>query len=447
MKNNRLGFILLWATQLGISTYAYAGPGLLFNTSSLAEHFTVNTVIPKHPLPYPHAGIQVLSGGHELSDPYTECLSYDRKTRMCIFAASNTVPKTFTITGLKGEVEIKLCLDGQAQLSCQRYFHHATTDFPRQIAYVVPSSQAIPNLRAAPQGYVVTCPVLNDGATLGSNCKRNFDPTFNSPQAITFNAAGTVAFIPNFGNASISSCPIADRTKGLLGACSNISTSIPVGGSSNHSILGAVGVTASSVFVASFDNNSVLSCPIENVATGALGSCSPTISGAPLFGPNAITVHPTLSFAYVVNSTGGTVSKCTIAEGALSVCADSGAYSLTNPLSIDFNADSTLAYIANGDPNNVSTITSCAADVTTGNLFGCSVLPQTFAFGSGATGAVTNIFMRSSHNFGYIPNSDIDNIAICGPTGAGVFSSCTQVGSASAPYYFITPTGVAILDL
>jgi hypothetical protein len=453
MKQKLSSIMLLFAAQLGLSTYTYAGPGLFFNTSSLNERFTVNTLVPKHPEPYPQAGIQVLSSLHELSDPYTECSSYDPKTKMCIFSASNTIPKSFTISGVRGNVEIKLCLDGVAQLTCQRYFHHATADFPKQIAFVVPSSQEnIPNARGAVGGYIVTCPVLNDGATIGSNCKRNFDNTFNSPQAITFNSAGTVAFIPNFGNASISSCPIANRTTGVLGACNKQKqkTGIPFG-TSQHSILGALGVTLNYVFVPAFYNNTVLSCQILNTATGDLDACVTASSGVPLplmNGPNAITVHPKLNFAYVVNSRGGNVSKCTISGGALVSCEDSGADSLTltNPLSIDFNQDATYAYIANGNSNNTSTITKCAADLT-GVLSACHVQPPTFAFGSAKTGTVTNIFMRSPSNFGYIPNSDTDTISICPEDGSGGLTTCMQVGSQNEPYYFLTPTGIAILTL
>lgn len=416
--------------------------GLFFDVTNSGPQVTITTRVPNHPDPYPRASIQVMSTEYRLSDPLTECTSYDSTTGVCIFTASNTVPKSFTISGPAGTAPLKLCLNGVGTLTCQHYFHSASARFPTQIIYVVPSSQ-----NAQDQGYITSCPLLNNGATIGTDCIQSASSNLVSPQGITINPTKDMVYIPNFGNGTVTNCSIVNYTTGELGSCVSNGGTFEFG----HRLIGNVGVTTDYVYVAVNADNKIWACPIQ--AGGTLGACvDMNYNGQSMpAGPSSITINGSLMYIAVPGSlTGSTyagtaVVVCTFTGSTFGSCINSG-QTFSGPLSVSFNSTSSsglIAYVANG---NNSTVSQCTVNLGTGAFSSCSVSGQPFNFGTASEGPVTNIFMMSPLAYGYVPNAANDNVSICPLNGAtGALGTCTTTGSTSSPYFFLTPTGVAVL--
>lgn len=434
-------FFLFTASLFLCITSCFANKtGLFFQVTSTTNgttpQATIQTQVPKHPQPYPHASLTLLSSAYHLADPYTECSSYDATQGICYFSVSNTAPKSFTISGPTGNAPLKLCLNGPGPLTCQHYTYAQATTFPVSLLYVVSSSQNSQN-----QGYVTICPLLNDGATLGSGCIQSASSALVSPQAITFAYSGstpTMAYIPNYGNGTIANCPVTDTTTGALGACTSNVTGIPnpSQNSNAYSILGAVALSGGYVFVAYHDADQILSCPINS--NGSLGTCV-NAGGSGFNGPNAITIVG--STAYIPNQNAASVVKCTVAAGGLNSCAtfSDPAPFIDKPLSVGLDATNVLAYVANSD----GSLLLCDSNFGT-----CGILGVSFQIGTSSEGPVTNIFtssLSSASGYGYFPNAAIDQVSIC--SGNFISFSCSLAGSSSAPYNFLTPTGVAVANV
>lgn len=423
--------------------------GLFFSTVSHGERFVVSTRVPNHPQIYPQAGMQILTPGFALADPATECSSYNARTKMCIFPVGNTEPKVFTIQStaqgtLSSHVQVKLCLDGVGQLTCQHYTHKTNQFSTVQRAYVVSSSQ-----NSANQGYVSVCELLNDGAAFGV-CRESASSALVSPQAITFNASGDMAYITDFGNGSVANCAI-DPVTGLFAACHSNPTGIPTPSTSppdpsRHSILGAAAVGASYVYVPYFDDDSLQIWSLK--ANGSFNTKT-RFQDASFHGPNSATLSPNGQWVYVANTIGSNISACQVSGATLASSCDSysGAVgSFENPLSVSFNAEGNRIYIAYVSALDTSAVAVCAVNPVTGVItLPCTDTTDTFNFGTFAEGPAANIFMQSGLNYGYVPNASTTpgEVSICEFNSLdGTFASCSTITSTRAQ--FITPTGVAL---
>lgn len=91
--------------------------GLLFNVTSHGSTLSITTTIPSHV--YPNAGIKVNTPGYGLTNSGKDCTP-DRNG-YCLFAVSNTLTKTISISGATGTANITLCLNGKGPVSCQNY--------------------------------------------------------------------------------------------------------------------------------------------------------------------------------------------------------------------------------------------------------------------------------------------------------------------------------------
>lgn len=440
---------LLLLSTMGCAEEVNPITGLFFNTVSHGERFVVTTRVPNHPQIYPQAGMQILTPGFALADPANECSSYNARTKMCIFPVGNTAPKVLTIQStaqgpLSSHVQVKLCLDGVGQLTCQHYTHKTNQFSTVQRAYVVTSSQ-----NSAGQGYVSVCELLNEGATFGV-CRESASSVLVSPQAMTFNASGDMAYITDFGNGAVANCAM-DPVTGLLAACHSNPTGIPTPSTippdpSRHSILGAAAVGTSYVYVPYFDDNSLQIWSLK--ANGSFKTMT-TFSDASFHGPNSATLSPNGQWVYVANTTGNNISACHVSGATLtSPCGSySGAVgSFENPLSVSFNAEGNRIYIAYVSATNTSAVAVCAVDSVTGVItLPCTDTSGNFNFGTFAEGPAANIFMQSGLNYGYVPNANTTpgEVSICQFNLVdGTFTSCTTNTSTRAQ--FITPTGVAL---
>lgn len=429
--------------------------GLFFDVVSSGQHVIITTRVPQHPNPYPHAGIQILTPGYVFTDPTTECSSYNSVNGMCLFSVSNTDAKVISLrpnlqlARSPQPVRIKLCLDGTHQLTCQNYTYNPDQFAASQHAYVVSSGQ-----NAAGQGYLSVCDLLNAGAAFGNCVMSSGQPAnLNSPQAITFNAMGDMAYISNFGDGSVSNCAINPAT-GLLAACQKNATGIPTPSTpppnpTRHSILGGVGVGNGYVYVPYFDNNSLQIWSLN--ADGSFKTMTSFMNPALFSGPNAVTVSPDGQWVYVANSKTPSgyllsfyaVSFCKVNGGSLDTCGIYVSSNFNAPLSVSFNQAADKLYVANSN----STITVCDVALGNANPIGpCIDSGQSFNFGSIPEGPVSNIFMPSGLAYGYVPNAGLNTVSICPFLASGAFNSCIPQNS-PAPAPFITPTGVALTPI
>ncbi len=443
--------LLLLVSTIGFAEEVEPITGLFFNTVSSGARLIITTRVPNHPKIYPQAGIQILTPGFALSDPANECSSYNSRTGMCIFPVGNTVPKVISITTtatgvvLNEIVNVKLCLDGVGQLTCQHYTHRGNQFLTTQRAYVVTSSQ-----NAADQGYVSVCDLLNAGADFGT-CVESASPVLKSPQAITFNAQGNMAYLTNFGDGSVANCSL-DPATGLFASCHSNPTGIPTPSSnpSGRSILGSVAVGPNYVYVPYFENNSL---QIWSLNLDGSFKVKTPFSDVSFSGPNSATLSPNLKWVYVANSgtynsgtqqyTGNTISFCEVNGSSLNTCNFyMDLIHFKGPLSVSFNALGSHIYVANA---NDSTVTVCDVDQFFGVISNCADSTGSFLFGTVTEGPVSNMFMQSGLDYGYVPNADTNPgaVSICRFNGGtGAFTSCTTMTSTNPQ--FITPTGVAI---
>jgi DNA-binding beta-propeller fold protein YncE len=432
MKKWILGLAsLLLSYQLVFANDVTPLTGLFFNTTSTGTTLTINTLVPNHPDPYTRAGIQLRTRGYTLANPLAECTSYNARTGMCIFTVSNTVPKVISIAGPAGTADVKLCLNGVGELTCQHYTHRHPQLLTGRFLYVASSGNG------GGTDFIVICDLHDNGATFG-NCRTSPSTTFDSTQSIVFHPNGSMLYVANFGNGTVSSCAVNLLT-GNLGTCTSSSQLVDFG-AGEHSLLGTVGVdpVAAFVYVPDYKNSRVLGCATTG---GVVSTCAFNTVVASF--PNSVTINPAGTLAYVVEPTTNTIEYCTFAGGTLAGCASVGQL-FNGPLSVSFNVDGTFAYVANGTDSSVY---SCP--VLVGGAFGgCTpITNQGFNFGSSAEGPVSNLFMTTGLNFGYVPNAQFDTVSICTITPPGTLSNCSQLGSQFSPYFFITPTGVTVSPL
>lgn len=446
-----LSALLLLILMDGFAGETQSVTGLFFNTVSSGERLIITTRVPNHPQPYPQAGIQILTKGYVLTDPASECSSYNSRTGMCIFSVGNTEPKVISITStgqiIQGSdiVTIKLCLDGVRQLTCQHYTHRDHQHLTTQRAYVVSSGQ-----NQQDQGYVSVCELLNNGAHLGL-CVESASPNLVSPQAITFNALGDMAYLTNFGDGSVTNCAINPVT-GLFESCHKNLTGIPTPSSnpSGESIVGAVAVGPNHVYVPNYSGQNIQVWSLN--ADGSFKTMVQLFSD-PAFSmgnPNSITLDPAGSYVYIANSTQNAISVCPVLfSGKLGTCTNStDPVNIRTPLSVSFDVTGTKVYIANaGDPGSAddsvaycsltgSAITGCSTNIPTMNTFNFGA-----AYGPNPSGAVANIFVQGGGiiAYGYVPNAATNEISICPLTG-GALGMCDLQTNPQ----FITPAGVAV---
>ncbi|MDP1602251.1 MAG: DUF1554 domain-containing protein [Legionella sp.] len=104
------GLAILTMVLLGGLTYA--GPGPLFTTAITPSSITITPTARHY---YPSMGIKITTPGVTVGGCVPHSNGY------CLFDASNTAPRTLTLTGAPTSLQGIICLEGQAILSCQRF--------------------------------------------------------------------------------------------------------------------------------------------------------------------------------------------------------------------------------------------------------------------------------------------------------------------------------------
>ena len=106
------------------------------------------------------------------------------------------------------------------------------------------------------------------------------------------------------------------------------------------------------IYVTNFGNDTVSTCPINHC--GNFGPCTASNPGSTFFGPGTIVLSSDGSFAYVSNFNNNTVSVCpTNTSGALTACTASAAL-FDRPSGVAINTRRTFAYVVNFSGNSIS---------------------------------------------------------------------------------------------
>jgi hypothetical protein len=192
-----------------------------------------------------------------------------------------------------------------------------------------------------------------------SNCVDAYNgstPTNNQAQKVTFNSAGTVAYVNNYQDPNIIQCDVS-AVDGLFSNCVPIAITSP-GASPFSSEYGLLALLSDSLaLVPDPDNGLVLACPIS---AGVLsGTCTDT--GATNVDDSAVqlTLNKDKTVAYLPNYTNtdlginvcdvasdGTMSNCNIVPG-------DGITTFPEPGGVALSSDESKIYIADYSPGNV----------------------------------------------------------------------------------------------
>jgi hypothetical protein len=229
--------------------------------------------------------------------------------------------------------------------------------------------------------------------------------SFGLPVAITLNPTGTVAFITNNNDSTVTQCSVEG---GNLRNCAD---------SGATGLTDPIGITLNSTgtiaFIINQDTSSVTQC---SVSGGTLSAC--TNSGATgLRTPFGITLNSTGTIAFITNANDGTVTQCSVSGGTLSACANSGATNLNFLAGITLNPTGTVAFIVNYS----GTVTQCS--VSGGTLSACA--------NSGATGlrGPIGITLNPTGTVAFI--TDFGNTVTQCSVSGGTLSACALTGFAN----------------
>ena len=232
------------------------------------------------------------------------------------------------------------------------------------------------------------------------DCVDSGATSLDSPYGITLNSAGTLAYIVNNGDSTVTSCNVSGAT--LFGCVNSGATGLA---SPASIVLNSAGTTA---YITNPQNYTVSACDVSGetlsgcVNSGATGLASPT----------GITLDSSGTTAYITNPQNYTVSSCVVIGPMLSSCV-ADPVGIAAPYNIALNSGGEIAYIPNGGANAVT-----ACNVIEGTLSGC--------VDSGATGLdfPFGITLNSAGTTAYITNGGAANaVTTCDVSGMA-FSNC-----------------------
>lgn len=370
------------------TTFSATAAGVFFNVAVSGSTLTITTTIPNHT--YGNAGIKLNTAGYSLSSGCTPA-----NNGYCLFSVSDTAAKTITVNGSSGTLNITLCLNGKAPLSCQSYNVVVASSSFSSFAYVTDLSN------------VQSCPIQSNGTF--ATCTPNGG--FSTAVGIAFNPDNNKIYIGNNGSDTVSFCSI--DSSGLLSGCSlagggfdgpdgiaigsnsggafavisnagsNLVTVAPIGSTGVFGTVGsngpflsprglAVNNVGGRVYIANYAANRVSSCGIVGTS---IGPC--TLSIPAFNGPYGVAINSLNTRLYVTNNTGDNVSICELAGGNIASCQPS-TQSFTGPLGIALNAANTKAYIA----FNNNSVSVCDINATDGMFISCTTASTSYTLAS-----------------------------------------------------------------
>jgi len=391
MKNmKRIYFVI----NLVIGVFSYQNcfaVGSLFNVSPSGQNQVITTNIPNHF--YPNAGIKVTSPNFSLKNVGTQCSMLGNG--YCLFPVSDTSPATITLQALSQGATAKyiLCLNGKGPISCQNY----TTISSPKFAYAgnyTNDNLAICNVDSG-TGELSNC------GTTGDNLAR--------PIEVTFNSAGTLAYVPNF-DANVSLCNV-DSNTGAISGCATTGDAIS---SPTWVTLNAAGNLA---YISDYSDSLIYLCSVDP-NTGALSAtCNTTGSG--VTSPQQIVINNAGTFAYIGNFQSGVLTLCQIDGGGNLINCGSAGPSFSSTPGVALSPDGNYAYVAD---ESASVVYQCAVNSGTGALSGCH------STGSNFDGP-DSIAINAAGTLAYVANYADDSVTKCSIDSSGAFHSCNTTGS------------------
>jgi DNA-binding beta-propeller fold protein YncE len=259
--------------------------------------------------------------------------------------------------------------------------------------------------------------LCNVNATTGSlsGCTATGGNGFIKPHQVALSLSGQQAYVLDEGDnvhpatSQVFLCSVNTMT-GALSNCANS------GGTGfvdpTYVILNATGTLT---YVTNTGNNTVSLCSVN--FGGSVSGCIDSGVGAVFTFPRGIALNPSNTKAYIANQTVNTVSVCSVNNltGAFSSCVDSGGTGFAGTFGIVFNAQGTLAYITNA---NSSTVSLCSVNSSTGLFSSC------IATGNGFS-TPTGITLNAAGTQAYVVNQGSNTVSLCSITaGTGALSNC-----------------------
>lgn len=373
----------------------------MFRTTVQGTTLTVNSTIPNWT--YPHAGISSSHSGVSFSG-----CSYNSNGQ-CIFSVSDTQSASLTITGATTPIVVRLCLNG-----------YGNTYNCENVTVQLPSSAYVTNYN---NGTVSLCSVDSTTGMLSNNCTIAASG-FSTPRRIVLNSAGTLAYVVNEGtNSGISLCQVNPTTK-LLTSCAQTATF------TNATDI-AFNPSGTRAYVTDVTSGTISLCDV-NASTGALLGCSSILTVNVITG---IVLNPAGTIAYYSQGFGyDKISYSTVdpSTGSLGF-SQLGVIVNGTPEAVTLNPKGTYAYISN---NTNGTISVCSVNATSGALSGCTDTSNLF---SGRGGVVFN----ATGTRAYVPNFNTNFVYQCNVNSStGLLSDCVNSGGAT----FSQPSGLAFIN-
>ncbi len=375
------------------SSTVFADGVNLFNLALAGNELLISTKTPNRT--YAQAGIRLNSTGLSIANPSSVCSSVVKG--FCLFSVSDTSAKIIDILGNSSTFSATLCLNGQAQISCQNYQLSRQERFA-YIANFYGDSISLCNVD-------LESGLLSGCTTTGSG--------FASPSDIVFNPTGTRAYVTNYYSDDVSVCSV-DKTTGALSNCA-VAASFDVSSSPQGIAINSLGNKA---YVVLDCSNEIANCDVDQ-ATGALINCTLTTPNT-LFRPSDIVLSASERLAYIPNRNDDTVSVCPIDAntGLINTCTNSGS-GFSAPEGVSLNPKGNLLYVGNDNSNSV---TYCAVNSEDGSLSNCQAT-------GGAFDGFGNIILNRSNTKAYVPNSGSNTVSICNvDADTGALSTCIESG-------------------
>ena len=267
-------------------------------------------------------------------------------------------------------------------------------------------------------GMLTACTSAVTGSTTGTV------PTINA-QGITFNTAGTVAYITTYEPSpanSVFQCDI-NQTDGTFTACTQVDIVSPSVPNLYYAYYGlpAINSNSSYAFFVSYYSPEVYACPVSNGVVS--GTCFDSGATGASYYAVAMSLNPANTALYIGNWLSGSgVTVCTGSGKTFNSCqnvlGDAGSVTFDTPSGIAFDSTNTHLYVADYDGDKIYYCTASQQSAT--QFTSCSV----------ATSSISNpwaITVNAARTYAYVADYS-HSVYVCAVSATdGSLSSCNPV--------------------
>ncbi len=223
------------------------------------------------------------------------------------------------------------------------------------------------------------CSIAQDGTGFLNNCTTSDgNSTFNSPSGVSLNSANTYLYVVNNSGDTISICPVIQQDSSFsLGSCTTTTGNGTFSGGLGPQ---AISFNADSTYAYIPCSAWVSICAVLQDGSGGFGTCIKVFDPTFIF-PQGISFNATATYAYVGNYTAipqsGTVSVCPILQdgsGTFGPCTSTNGnqtfdFSSNDIVGLSLRSPSYYGYIPN---NGSDTVSICPINIITNQLDFCT---------------------------------------------------------------------------